>query len=203
MSSIAEADYGATAMAMGGSEQPGDEGLAVRFLYLPYHNEQKSKEEGRPIFEDREYVEIRVPGRRDFQTKLANEINKARFPVHYAKFKARESQEAEAGTPLTEYPGVTRGQVEELQFFHVVSVEQLAAVPDSSLSSMHGGLLLKQKAAQYLDASKDNAAAAKLEEANNLIANLNDRLEALENAEPVAKPKRKRRTAAEMEASKE
>jgi hypothetical protein len=201
--SIAEAEFGTTQMAMGGAEQPGDEGLAVKFMLLPYHNEQKSKEEGRPIFEEREYIEIRVPGRRDFQTKLAHDMHKNRFPVHYAKFKARQGQEAEDGTPLTEYPGVTRGQVEELRFFNILSVEQLAAVADSSLKNMHGGLMLKQKAAQYLEASKDNAAAAKLEEANTLIADLSARLEALENAEPVAKPKRKRRTAAEMEASKE
>jgi hypothetical protein len=203
MSVLAEADYGATAMAMGGAEQPGDEGLAVRFLYLPYHNEEKSKEAGRPIYEDREYIEIRVPGRRDFQTKLAHDMHKNRFPVHYAKFKAREGQEVELGTPLTEYPGVTRGQVEELRFFNILSVEQLAAVADSSLKNMHGGLMLKQKATQYLDASKDNAAAAKLDEANKLIADMSARLEALENAEPAVKPKRKRRTPAEMAAAKE
>jgi hypothetical protein len=203
MSVLAEADFGSTQMAMGSGAREGDEGLAVKFMYLPYHNEQKSKEEGRPIFEDREYVEIRVPGKRDFQTKLASDMLKQRFPVHYERFKARESQQVEEGTPLSEWPGVTRGQVEELRFFQILTVENLANVADSSLKAMHGGLRLKQKAAQYLDASKDNAAAAKLDEANKLIADMSARLEALENAEPAVKPKRKRRTPAEMAAAKE
>ena len=51
-----QASLSMTAMAMG--EQPGDDSLLVRFFLHAVHNVDKSEVEGRPIFEEKEHVEI-------------------------------------------------------------------------------------------------------------------------------------------------
>ena len=184
-----EAGMGLTSMAMEGTTSAADAGLLVKFFVEPVQNETKTKEEGRPIFEDVEWISIKSPGSRNEIRRPKRITDVDRFPAHYMKFKARDDHVASEGTPLAEWPGVTRSQVEEMKFWNIVTVEQLAAAPDSSMQNMRGLLTLKQSAIAYLDASKDNAAAEALAEAKETIAALTARLDALEAA-----PKTRRRT---------
>ena len=196
-------DFGATNQAMG--EQNGDETLLVKFFTVPQKNDALSAEKGRPIFEDVEFVSIMAPGSRNNVERPARSTDKSRFPRHYEAFRLRGEQVTEQGTILTEWPGITRGQVEELRFFNVLTVEQLAGVADSKISNFMGLHSLKLKAQAYLEASKENAAVEALESANNQIKALKARLDALESGteRPKAKKRRKRRTPAQMEAARE
>jgi hypothetical protein len=201
-----EADIGLTSMAMGnptGGENP-DDRLLVKFFIAPLENATRSKEEGRPIFEDMEWISIRTPGSRNEVCRPIRMEDKSRFPRHYQAFKSREEQELIEGTLLDEWPAIPRSLVEELKFFNVRTVEQLAGMADSADSNFKGIVMWKQKAQAYLDASKESAASDALKEAkeridaqNETIAMLTKRLEALE----APKPKRKRRTKAEIEAA--
>lgn len=163
-----EADWDMTNAAMSQNRLAGDEFLAVRFYYHPKQNAEKTLEAGRPIVEDVEYIEILQPGNKDaIYRQPANALDKVRFAKHYQLWKARIEGQAEQmiGTPLSEWAGVTRGQVEELSFFNVRTVEQLANMADSNTGNMMGLIGLKQKAIKYLETAKDNAASAALDQA--------------------------------------
>lgn len=175
-----------------GVQNAGDELLLVRFFMDPLKNEAKSQEEGRPIFEDVEWISIKSPGSRDERIRPARPGDVERFPKHYAAFKNRTDQQANTGTPLKEWTGITRSQAEELRFINILTVEQLAGCSDQNTQNFKGLMTLKQQAKAFLEAASGKS--LELESALQTIDELKARLDALE------KPKRKRRTKAEMEA---
>jgi hypothetical protein len=191
---------GFTEVAMNRSAGAGDDQLAVKFYLAPLQNQQKSKDEGRPIFEDKEFIKIMIPGSKsNVIDRVVRQSDFSRFPEHYRRFKARIDQDLVEGTRLEEWPGITRGQCEELKFFNVFTVEQLATLAASSAGNIMGIQALKTKATIYLDSSKDNATAEKFAE---LEAKYEALLARVDNEEPAPKVKRKRRSKAEMEAAK-
>ena len=180
-----EADYGLTDAAFNqssGNRFSGDEALLVRFYMAPRLDQTASTEQGRPIYKEVPYVEIMQPGNKEnIINRPATNRDKQRFPEHFRKFQARQDQEeAAVGTPLIEWPALTRAQVEELKFFNIHTVEQLIAVSDAHSQKIMGVAALKQKAKNFLEASKVSATADALAEANAKIAKLTARLEALE-----------------------
>jgi nucleotidyltransferase/DNA polymerase involved in DNA repair len=140
----------------------GDAALSVRFFLQPVQNNFKTGEEGRPIFDELEYVEIGLPGGREVVSRPAKEDDKLRFPQHYAFFKAGESDRI-AGLPIQEWPLLSRAQVEELKGVGIRSVEQLAAVSDAQIQQLGGFVQeLKYKAVAYLTSAKDSSVVTKL-----------------------------------------
>jgi len=198
-----EAMHDITDMAFNNSRYHGDEFLLVRFFLHARQNKAKSREFGRPFFEDVPYIEIMQPGNKDSIVKRpATEQDKHRFAEHWKKYQAREDGEHVEGTLLTEWPGISRAQCEDLKYLNIRTVEQLANVNDSNAQNVMGIQMLKQKAIQYLDASKDEATAEALAAANKRIDDLVSLLDSKSDLESVdedeQKPKRKRRTKAEM-----
>ncbi len=187
-----EADMDLTSMAFGGKQAPGDETLLVKFYKAPIEDAIKSKEEGRPIFKEVDFIQIRQPGNKDSVIdRVARPRDIDRFPEHYRRYQARENQEIIEGTPLSETPLLTRAQTEELTFFGVRTVEQLATFSDANAHNIRNIQAMKSKAQAYLDHAKDNAAAQQLAEqkAENerlleLIKQLNDRLDEMEEEKP-------------------
>jgi hypothetical protein len=116
----------------------------------------KSKEAGRPIYEDQEFVKILIPGDRNSSpVQPVNDEVKARWPKEYAAFTANQEAPLD-GTPLSQWPPMKRAQVEEFRHFHVMTVEHLAAVNDSQLQHMPMGSRDLRKAAQvFLDAARN------------------------------------------------
>ena len=157
---LQEAEMDITTLAHSTRRTQGDEYLAVRFYHKPMQQQDKSLKAGRPIFEDVAYIEIMQPGNKDnIIQRPATEMDKQRFAKHYAMWKARTSNEDVqlVGTPLSEWAGVTRSQANELSFFNVKTVEQLANMADSNTNNMMGLGNLKEKARKYLDSSADQA----------------------------------------------
>lgn len=135
-----------------------------RFYVEPVQNMAKTAAEGRPVFDDREFVEINVPGdRKNVVVSLVKEEHKRRWPRHYEAFKA-QAEIASEGWPLEAWPGVTRSQCEELKFFKVFTVETLADLPDDALGRCvpMGGFELREKARRTLATAKGAAPAEKL-----------------------------------------
>lgn len=202
-----EADtMGFTEIAEQTGDNAGDENLAVRFHYVQVQDKKRSDEEGRPIFKDLTFINIRFPGNKTSQPdREATEMDKKRFPNHYSKFLAREDQEAVDGTPLTEWPAITRSQVEELKFFNVLTVEHLANMSDANSGNIMGLNSLKQKAKTFLHMAKEGASLADMEALKDenadlklMMADMKTRLDAMD----APKPKRTRRTPAQMAAAK-
>ena len=145
-----------------------DARLAIQFSYEPVENEAKSREAGRPIYDEVEFIKIVAPGDRDnvvfrpvWDEPRNPRSDTARFARAYAAFKAGEKA-AESGTPLAAWPGISRAQVEELKHFSVSTVEQLAAIADVHAQKFSGIQSLKQRARDFLEQAAGNAPAEKL-----------------------------------------
>lgn len=124
-----------------------------RFYMRPVEQAHKSAQAGRPIYEDVEFVEIIIPGNRGaVHDTMVREEHRQRWPQHYAAFKAGQDAPQE-GTPLEEWPAISRSQVEELRYFHIRTVEQLAGLGDDALSRAipMGGYPLREKAQRFLE----------------------------------------------------
>ena len=141
-----------------------DARLYVEFYNNPVHNEFKSNQEGRPIFEDVIFVKIVVPGDNSFNINSpANDGHKARFPHHWARFKnAHDSESRFIGTPLSQWPLLTPSAVEELKYMKFHTVEQIAGGSDSQLNGLgmkagYAPLALRERAKQYLEVASGEA----------------------------------------------
>jgi hypothetical protein len=145
------------------------------------------------MFKDIEVIDIRVPGSRDGAARPASPRDKQRFPQHYQAFKNR-MESPEDGTPLSEWPAVSRSLAEQLSFQNIKTVEQLADLNDNLVSMIPAGQTFKQKAKDWLEATKDDGVLSRIRdesdarEAENVtlreqIAGLTARLDAMEPAE--------------------
>jgi hypothetical protein len=188
---LAEADYSLTEQAHLGesARYSGDDKLLVQFYSHAHHNQSKSAEAGRPIFEQVDYVRIMQPGNKDsIIERPARDTDKQRFRRQYEFYKTHKDGVEVEGTPLTEWPGITRAQAEELKYFNVLTVEQLVGMSDSNAQKIMGVNLLRQRAKAYLEAAEIESAAEALQERDNkikelegVILKLSARLDALED----------------------
>ena len=108
----------------------------------------RSQQEGRPIYAEREMVEIIIPGDRNTRaTEIVNDEHKKRWPMEYAGFKRGEEVPVE-GTPLRDWPAAEhRAREGELAYFNILTVEQLSQVNDSQLQNLGMGARRERDAA--------------------------------------------------------
>lgn len=185
------------------NQSQADQALLVRFVVKPRLDEEESAIKGRPIYREIEYIDIRVPGSPDNVIRPATARDKERFPRHYAAFKNRTSNnDYVEGTLLAEWPLVNRSQVEELAFFGIKTVEQLASCSDANGQVFMGFNGLKQKANEWLAAAKEGAALlemkAELNRRDAEIAELRGMIESLQNVNSK-KPGRKKKVEPQVE----
>jgi hypothetical protein len=147
-----------------------DERLLVKFFVKEVRDNAKSLTEGRNIFKEVEYVDIKIPGNRTGGAcHPAQFRDKQRFPRHYEAFVQRREMPVE-GTPLSEWPIMTRTMVEELAFHNVKTVEQLLSMSDTHASKFMGINDYKAKAKAWLEKTDETARINEIEslkEANN------------------------------------
>jgi hypothetical protein len=156
--------------------------MVPRFLVHTVLNEGKSKEAGRPIYDEMEICEIRFAANKQTVAVFpAHEVWKVvetpdgmrepqtyamRFPELYRKFKAGEAQ-AMSGTPLEELPFLTAGKRLELKALSIFTAETLAALDGGPLKQLGmQGRELKNQAQAYLDNAAGSADVTKLAAAN-------------------------------------
>lgn len=148
-----------------GANNP-DSRLWVRFYMRPLQNAFETEQQGRPIFADTLFVEIRIPG--DNLTIIdrpANASDQARFPRHWAHFQNTQGKDdGNVGTPLTQWPFLRPAQVEELRALKFYTVDQIAFASDQQLGNigMIAGvnpLSLRDRAKLYLETAKDSGLA--------------------------------------------
>ena len=128
-----------------------DKALMVKFFYKNVENKMESQAQGRPVFKEKTYIEIRIAGQRDAQAcRPVTHSDKMRFPAHFEAFEKRMEPPTE-GMPLAEWPQISRSQAEELSFLHIKTVEQLATVKDGNMQNFMGGYALREKAQKWLE----------------------------------------------------
>lgn len=143
-----------------------DQGLYVEFYWREVQNEAKTIQEGRPVFESKEYIKIISPADKTKMwdrpvLKRSNGVQPSdidRFPRQWERFQRQEQQVME-GTPVTEWPQITRSDAASLKAMNIHTIEQLAALGDNNLNWL-GARAIRDKAKNWLEKAKDGAAAA-------------------------------------------
>jgi hypothetical protein len=175
----AEASMEETGLAFQTGRQAADDAkLLIQFLMYPHHLTDASIEAGRPMYEDREYVKIMVPGDKDnIVFRPVRPQDKQRFAQAYFAFKNNQGEIVQ-GTPLESWPAITRAMVEEMKFFHIRTVEQLAGMSDTNAQNFRGAVDLRARARTFLDMSKGSAEAEKMAAE---LKNRDDKISVLED----------------------
>jgi hypothetical protein len=142
-------------MALPSDTQGADSRLQVRFYKKSVQQEQESIDAGRPIYKDFDFVQICVAG--DTLTEidtyaLAN--HKQRFPIQWANYMNRQgaNDEEVVGTPLSEWPLVSKSQAEELRGIKFQTVESIAHASDQQLQRM--GMIAGMSPYSFRDKAK-------------------------------------------------
>ncbi len=138
------------------------------FKTIAVQDEQASKKEGRPIYNDLEVVEVRIAGDRNYAPVFpahsmwmrvdGNPMTYAdRWPDAYARFAAGREQIAN-GTPLSELPFLTEAKRAELRALKVYTAEALASLEGKQLLALGPEAReLKNQATAYLGAAGGSA----------------------------------------------
>jgi hypothetical protein len=166
--------------------------VVPRFYIHTTKNEAKSREAGRPIFDDMEVVEVRFAGNRttvsvfpahaicgeaeDEHGDTVKITYAQRWPDQYRRFKAKQQQVAE-GRPVDELPFLTQAKRSELKALSIYTAEALAALDGQELKNLgQGGRELKNQAQAYLDRASGSAdvtkMASKIQELEQLVSEL-------------------------------
>lgn len=178
-----------------GSQNEADKVLLVKFFFKPMLDKEKSAQEQRAVYKDRLYISITIPGSREATVRVAHAGDLERFPEHYARFKNRV-EEPQEGTPLKEWPMITRSMAEELSFLNVKTVEQLAGMTDTHAGKLMSGYQLKQDAKDWLERTKKDVSESKLQkelsERDETIAKMQAQIEELMKPKTKAKAKAKK-----------
>ena len=141
----------------------GDSKLLVMFYTRPTHNPAKSTESGRPIYEDKTFVRIQVPGERfNIVDRPANVNDARRFPVQYAQFQQGAEQRPE-GTPVNLLFADRPSVAAMLEASGVHTVEMLAGLSGTAIDSIGmGAQHYVNEAQKYLEMSNKGVGANKL-----------------------------------------
>jgi hypothetical protein len=164
-------------MALPSDEQGADSRLQVRFYKKPVHQEQESLEAGRPIYKEFDFVHICVAG--DTLTEIdtfALQQHKQRFPIQWANYMNRvgANDEEVVGTPVSEWPLVSKSQAEELRAMKFHTVESIANASDQQLQrmGMAAGMspyAFRDKAKAFLNLATTSAETDKREQEINAL----------------------------------
>ena len=148
-----------------------DSKLAVKFYKRPVELKNESIAQGRPIFQEFDFIKILVPG--DALTEIdtyVSDAHKTRFPIQWANYMNRQgSEESYSGTPLSEWPQVSASQAEELKGIKFHTVESVAHCSDQQLQKigMIAGMSphnFRERAKTFLNLASETADISKREE---------------------------------------
>lgn len=144
-----------------------NQNIIPKFEKRYIQNEARSREEGRPVFDEREVISFIIGGdsKSAPEQRVTDEIRQ-RFPEEYAAFK-RGEEIAQSGTPLEMWPWLNTAQVKHLKYLNVFSVEQLAEGGEKLAGSLGmGGRTLVSQAQAWLETAKNGAVPTRLVEEN-------------------------------------
>ena len=142
--------------------------LHVRFYKRAVKNEAVSILEQRPIFEDRDYVRIEIPGNQNTVIDtLVEDYHIASYPVEWARYQLTLTGDSGiTGTPLTEWSLLSPATAENLRHYKFHTVEQVAGSSDAALMAIGmvagmSGYELRDQAKYYLAKAREQAGEVK------------------------------------------
>jgi hypothetical protein len=116
---------------------------------------RKDTAEG-PVFKEVDYIRIAIPGDRSTEIhRPVEDDDKRRFAARWKHYEATKTNPVN-GQPLTEWPAISRAEVETCHYHGVRSIEELAALTEERARGLgHGFLALSVRAQDFLRKSKD------------------------------------------------
>lgn len=139
-----------------------DDKLFVEFFRKPALQAGESREKGRAIYKEIDYIRIMVPGDKlSVVVRPVDSIDERRFKDRYERWKAGAGNVIE-GTPLTSLPCMTPAKVEEYKYFNIHTVEQLSEAADSVGQNFMGFSSDKRAAVAFIELAKGNAPLEKM-----------------------------------------
>jgi hypothetical protein len=180
-------------MAIDSDVQNADSRLAVQFYKKAVKQEFESNEAGRPIFKEFDFVRIMIPG--DNLTEIdtyARDSHKQRFPRQWAHYQNQtQGHQDIIGTPIDQWPQITRAQAEELRGLKFPTVESIADCSDQQLQriGMVAGMSphnFRQKAKAFLNLATESAEVSAREEEMQALREENDKIKAETDAKLAA-----------------
>jgi len=167
--------------------------LPAVFKIVPVRMGALSEAAGRDVWEDREYIEIYLPGGKTVISKEPTEEEKRMYAMEYKAFKDG-LEGVHEGTSIEILPRISPAQIENLKSLKIFTVENLCNYPDGRIGDLGmGGRELQTRAKEYLKAADSgkyvlelkNQLAAQQEQINALLEKLEDK------DKPKAKPGKK------------
>lgn len=129
----------------------------------------KSEQEGRDIYEDRDFVLIITPGQnKDEMRREATNLDKQNYANQWRAYQEKREQ-LMTGTPIDLVPGIGPSLVAQLKTMNVFTAEQMAELAEARL----GGLGMEARKIQ-------NLCKAFIEKSNPEILELKAKNQALE-----------------------
>jgi len=180
-------------MAIDSDVQGADARLAVQFYKKSVKQQQASDEAGRPIFKEFDFVRIMIPG--DNLTEIdtyAQDSHKQRFPRQWAHYQNQVTNHEDIiGTPLEQWPQITRSQADELRGLKFHTVESIADCSDQQLQriGMVAGMSphnFRLKAKAFLNLANDSAEVAQREQELQTLKEENAKIKAETDAKLAA-----------------
>jgi hypothetical protein len=155
-----------TAMQRGfGSVPQGVGSNMYVFETKPIEQKAASKEAGRPIYKEVDFIKIFSPGQKDY---VIHEVTDRIFLSHpqakelYKRYKDGAAAPQE-GTPLEEWPPISRAIAYELKALNIHTVENLAHAADAVTKQFGpNAYSLKEQAKEYLKAAEDSKHVTKM-----------------------------------------
>lgn len=153
-----------------------DKLLFPEFYDREFMDEAASREAGRPIHKTLPYIKILFAGDKtkviDRPIDMKGTLGGAppdpqRWPTQWAAYQSQSSQVPD-GTSLLEWPPLPRSEAKDLKSMGIHTVEQLAGLPDTSLSWL-GAMDWRNKAKAWLLQAADPASIMKMQAENDRL----------------------------------
>lgn len=139
-------------------------GVHGEFFRNPVLQGFRSEQEGRPIYDDEDWVRIKIAGQdKDVVERKATNIDKERFAEAWAKYE-RGLEQAKSGTPLEMWPRMTPGMVATLKAINIMSVEDMATLSDAGVQRVGiDGYKLRGEAQAFLNSAAQVSAVMEVD----------------------------------------
>lgn len=174
-------------------------GVLVQFRTEPKKAQAKSREKGRPVYEDIDVIEIRNPADQfTVIVRAATEQDKRTYRKAWTAYSNENKADKVEGTLLREWRGITRAQAQEAAYFKILTVEQLAEADEETIADLGMEWFdLKKDAELYLlDTQSTAERTAMADENQKLRKQLEEMQKALaEQQQGDDKPKKRGRPA--------
>lgn len=168
--------------------------LSVRFYQDKFLLGYASEQAGHPVYEDRDFIEINVPGdMNNVLNRVVTDNDKKDFAASFARYKSGLEPSVE-GTPVESWPRLTSASAANYKAMGVKTVENVSEMSDQVCNKVSMGAMADRTAAKaFLALAKDSALAQKqaleIERQNNTIADLQRQINELAAEKPKRKPK--------------